>query len=191
VVIIGGLFALPIVGLIALSIKLTSRGPVFFSQERIGRYGRRFRALKFRTMVPKGDEILTAHLAAHREAQAEWRRNRKLKRDPRVTPVGRILRRTSLDELPQLWNVLRGEMSLVGPRPMMREEIPEYGNKFEVCVQVRPGITGLWQISGRADTSFGQRVALDAEYATTRSFWLDLKILLRTAPVVIGGKGAY
>jgi Undecaprenyl-phosphate galactose phosphotransferase WbaP len=188
---LGAAIALPLIGLVALVIKLGSRGPVFFSQERIGRYGRHFRALKFRTMVPNGDDILAAYLVAHPEERIIWRRNRKLKCDPRVTWVGRILRRTSLDELPQLWNVLRGEMSLVGPRPMMRVEIPEYGDQFEDCVQVLPGITGLWQVSGRGDTSFRQRVALDVEYATTRSLWLDLKILFRTPAVVITRKGAY
>ncbi len=187
----GAAIALPLIGLGALVIKLGSRGPVFFWQERIGRYGRHFWALKFRTMVPNGDDILAAYLAAHPEERIVWRRNRKLKCDPRVTWIGRILRRTSLDELPQLWNVLRGEMSLVGPRPMMREEIPEYGDQFDVCIQVLPGITGLWQVSGRADTSFRQRVALDVEYATTRSLWLDLRILLRTVPVVISRHGAY
>jgi Undecaprenyl-phosphate galactose phosphotransferase WbaP len=188
---LGAALALPLIGLVALVIKLGSRGPVFFSQERIGRNGRHFQALKFRTMVPNGDDILTAHLAAHPEERIVWRRNRKLKCDPRVTWIGRILRRASLDELPQLWNVLRGEMSLVGPRPMMREEIPEYGDQFEVCIQVLPGITGLWQVSGRANTSFQQRVALDVEYAMTRSLWLDLRILLRTVPVVISRHGAY
>jgi exopolysaccharide production protein ExoY len=188
---LGAVIALPLIGLVALVIKLGSRGPVFFSHERIGRNGRRFKALKFRTMVANGDEVLAAHLAADEAARQEWRCNQKLKRDPRVTKMGVILRKTSLDELPQLWNVLRGEMSLVGPRPIVREEIPKYGSHFDVYIQAIPGITGLWQVSGRNGTSYRQRVALDVEYIATWSIRLDLRILLRTIAVVIFQKGAY
>ncbi len=187
----GGLIILPLIALIVVAIRLGSRGPVLFWHERIGRRGRRFKAVKFRTMVVNGDEIIAAHLAANPAAREEWRRDHKLKSDPRVTWIGRILRRTSLDELPQLWNVLRGEMSLVGPRPIVREEIPKYGEQFDVYILALPGITGMWQVSGRNDTGYRQRVALDVEYVSTWCLWLDVKILLRTILVVVGQKGAY
>jgi lipopolysaccharide/colanic/teichoic acid biosynthesis glycosyltransferase len=148
-------------------------------------------AWKFRTMVVNGDEVLKAYLAANPAARDEWRRDHKLKNDPRVTWIGRILRKTSLDELPQLWNVVRGEMSLVGPRPIVRAEIPKYGEQFDVYIRAVPGITGIWQISGRNDTGYRQRVALDVEYVSTWSVWLDLKILFNTVFVVLGQKGAY
>jgi Undecaprenyl-phosphate galactose phosphotransferase WbaP len=188
---LGGMICLPLVGLIALAIKFGSRGPIFFSHERIGRFGHRFEALKFRTMVTNGDEVLAAHLAANPEAREEWRRDHKLKRDPRITFIGGILRKTSLDELPQLWNVVRGEMSLIGPRPIVHAEISKYGDDFDVYLQALPGITGLWQVSGRNDTSYRQRVSLDVEYVVTWSIWTDVMILLRTALVVVRQTGAY
>jgi Undecaprenyl-phosphate galactose phosphotransferase WbaP len=188
---LGGVVCLPVIALVALAIKLSSRGPVFFGHERIGRYGHRFKALKFRTMVTNGDAVLAAHLAENPEARDQWRRDHKLKHDPRITPIGRILRKTSLDELPQLWNVLRGEMSLIGPRPIVHEEISNYGDDFDVYLQALPGITGLWQVSGRNDISYRQRVSLDVEYVVTWSIWLDALILLRTAFVVVCQRGAY
>jgi Undecaprenyl-phosphate galactose phosphotransferase WbaP len=187
----GGLLVAPVIILIMLVIRLTSRGSVLFRHERIGLGGRRFKALKFRTMIVDGDPVLQAHLKANPAAREEWQRDHKLKNDPRVTWIGRLLRRTSLDELPQLWNVLRGEMSLVGPRPIVRAEIPKYGENFDVYIRAVPGITGMWQVSGRNDTGYRQRVALDVEYVSTWSVWLDLRILFRTVFVVIGQKGAY
>jgi len=183
--------ALPLGLLIALAIVLDSRGPVFFAQTRIGRRNRRFRLWKFRSMVDGADEMLRNQLAADPDRAREWRLARKIKNDPRVTCAGRFLRRTSLDELPQLWNVLRGDMSLIGPRPIVREEVRRYGAAFALYQQVSPGLTGLWQVSGRNDTSYRRRVALDSRYIRTWTPILDLVILLKTVRVVLVGKGAY
>jgi Undecaprenyl-phosphate galactose phosphotransferase WbaP len=176
---------------LALAVKATSRGPVFYGQQRIGRGGRHFMAWKFRSMVADADAQLAAYLAAHPELRAEWERDHKLKDDPRVTWIGRLLRRTSLDELPQLWNVLRGEMSLVGPRPIVDDEVAKYGERFALFCKVRPGLSGLWQVSGRSDTTYAERVALDCYYVRNWSVWLDLVIIARTVRVVLFGKGAY
>lgn len=188
---IGGLLVLPLILLIALLVKLDSHGSVFYSQQRIGQNGETFKAWKFRTMVQNADAVLKDYLELHPEQQAAWERDHKLKRDPRVTPIGRFLRRTSLDELPQLWNILRGEMSLVGPRPIVDEEIPRYGDKFSLYTKVIPGLTGLWQVSGRNNITYEERVSLDAYYVRNWSVWLDVYILLRTVWVVLTGEGAY
>ncbi len=188
---IGGLLVLPLILLIALLVKLDSHGSVFYSQQRIGQNGETFKAWKFRTMVQNADAVLKDYLERHPEQQAAWERDHKLKRDPRVTPIGRFLRRTSLDELPQLWNILRGEMSLVGPRPIVDEEIPRYGDKFSLYTKVIPGLTGLWQVSGRNNITYEERVSLDAYYVRNWSVWLDVYILLRTVWVVLTGEGAY
>jgi Undecaprenyl-phosphate galactose phosphotransferase WbaP len=183
---------LVVVGLLlAVLVKLTSRGPILFRQERIGRGGKPFAMLKFRTMVTDGERVLAEHFAAHPELRVVWEAERKLPRDPRITFVGRLLRVTSLDELPQFLNILRGDMSLVGPRPIVAEEIPKYGDSFELYAQVRPGLTGLWQVSGRNDLPFQERVALDAYYVRRWSFWLDLYILLCTPRTIVTGEGAY
>lgn len=142
-------------------------------------------------MAANADAVLDSHLRQHPEHSDEWRRTHKLKNDPRVTRVGRLLRRSSLDELPQLWNVLRGDMSMVGPRPIVQDEIPKYGANFALYSQVLPGLTGLWQVSGRNDTSYRKRVALDAEYIRHWSFWMDAAVLLKTVRVVLLGHGAY
>lgn len=188
---IGGLFVLPFIGLIALLIKLDSPGPIFYSQIRIGQNGEHFKAWKFRTMVRNADYALKDYLEKHPELQEAWQRDHKLRYDPRVTRIGRFLRRTSLDELPQLWNILRGEMSLVGPRPIVDEEIPRYGDKFPLYTKVIPGLTGLWQVSGRNNITYEERVSLDAYYVRNWSVWLDIYILLRTVWVVLTGEGAY
>jgi Undecaprenyl-phosphate galactose phosphotransferase WbaP len=188
---IGGLFILPVIGLIALLIKLDSPGPIFYSQTRIGQGGLPFRAWKFRTMVQQADYALKDYLEKHPDLREAWERDQKLRYDPRVTRVGRFLRRTSLDELPQLWNILRGEMSLVGPRPIVDEEIPRYGDKFLLYTKVIPGLTGLWQVSGRNNITYEERVSLDAYYVRNWSVWLDMYILLRTVWVVLTGEGAY
>ena len=188
---VGGLLMLPLIALIALLIKIDSRGPIFYSQLRIGQNGEPFKAWKFRTMVCNADLALKDYLARHPEQRAAWERDQKLKRDPRVTQIGRFLRRTSLDELPQLWNILRGEMSLVGPRPIVEEEIPRYGDKFPLYIRVIPGLTGLWQVSGRNNITYEERVSLDAYYVRNWSVWLDIYILLRTVWVVLTGEGAY
>jgi undecaprenyl-phosphate galactose phosphotransferase len=166
-------------------------GPALFGHERIGVGGRRFRCLKFRSMVVNADQVLREHLAAHPEAAAEWEATQKLRDDPRITPVGRFLRNTSLDELPQLFNVIRQEMSLVGPRPVVQMEIDRYGEDAHFYLATRPGITGLWQVSGRSETSYERRVQLDAWYVKNWTLWHDIVILLKTIPAVLSRKGAY
>jgi Undecaprenyl-phosphate galactose phosphotransferase WbaP len=177
--------------IIAAAIKLETPGPVFFAQTRVGRGNRRFRLWKFRSMAANADSVLESHLRKDPEHFAEWATMHKLKNDPRVTRVGRFLRRSSLDELPQLWNILRGEMSMVGPRPIVEDEIPKYGAKLALYARVRPGLTGLWQVSGRNDTTYRKRVDLDAEYILRWSFWKDAMVLLKTVQVVLLGHGAY
>jgi Undecaprenyl-phosphate galactose phosphotransferase WbaP len=188
---LGGLIIVPLVAIIALLIKLDSPGPIFYRQIRIGQDGKSFKAWKFRTMVQYADKVLEEYLDQHPELQEAWERDHKLRQDPRVTRVGRFLRRTSLDELPQLWNILRGEMSLVGPRPIVDEEIPRYGDKFTLYTKVIPGLTGLWQVSGRNNITYDERVSLDAYYVRNWSVWLDVYILIRTLWVVVTGEGAY
>jgi len=180
----------PLFLLLALLVRRDG-GPAFYAHTRIGQGGRGFGCLKFRSMVIDSQARLDALLAADPAAQAEWNATRKLRQDPRVTAVGRFLRKTSLDELPQLLNVLRGEMSLVGPRPVIAAELAEYyGPAAAHYMSVRPGITGLWQVSGRSDTSYAQRVALDVAYASQPSLWTDIKILARTPLVVLARRGA-
>ena len=157
----------------------------FFGHRRVGRDGRVFRCWKLRSMVPDAEARLARHLAENPAAAREWAAARKLSQDPRVTRVGRVLRRTSLDELPQVWNVLLGEMSLVGPRPVTTEELMRYGPARWAYLGVRPGITGLWQVRGRNRLSYAERVRLDAEYARDASLALDLGLLLRTVPAVL------
>jgi exopolysaccharide production protein ExoY len=150
-----------------------------------------FPCLKFRTMIPNADQVLRDLLESDPELRAEWVRDHKLRNDPRVTRLGRFLRRTSLDELPQLLNVLRGEMSLVGPRPVVREELLRYGRNVNTYLAAKPGITGLWQVTGRNDTDYRRRVVLDTYYVRNQNLLLDLYILLKTTGVVLGGSGAY
>lgn len=189
---IGGLLLIwPLLATISLLIALTSRGPIFYSQERIGRFGKRFRAWKFRTMLVNADQVLAEHLAADPALREEWLADHKLKNDPRVTWIGRLLRRSSLDELPQIFNVLLGEMSLVGPRPIVEAEIAKYADRFDHYQQVLPGITGLWQISGRNNTTYRERIEFDDFYVNNWSVWLDLYILACTFKVVVLGEGAY
>ena len=182
---------IPLFLLIALAIRLTSRGPVFYGHLRNGRYGKPFKALKFRTMVLGADRVLADYLFSHTEYIPEWERNHKLRNDPRITKVGKWLRRSSLDELPQLLNVLRGQMSLVGPRPIIDAEIPKYGRGYELYTRVLPGLTGLWQVSGRNNTTYEARVAYDEQYVHNWSVWLDLYILVRTIRTVVTAEGAY
>lgn len=182
---------LPLFAAIAVAIKLTSRGPVLFGHRRIGLSGAFFTAWKFRTMLQNGEAVLERYLEENPEARAEWERDRKLRNDPRVNAVGRILRQTSLDELPQLWNVLCNEMSLVGPRPIVQAEVDRYGEAFDLYTRVKGGLTGLWQISGRNDTSYEERIRLDALYVRNWSVWLDLFILYRTIGALIFRNGAY
>jgi len=185
-----GLVFSPLILVIALRMR-TDGGPVLFRHQRIGRDGKPFDCLKFRTMVPNAEQLLRPLLESNPDAKAEWLRDHKLKNDPRVTRLGRFLRKTSLDELPQLWNVLRGEMSLVGPRPIVREEMLRYGRYLRTYVAAKPGVTGLWQVMGRNDTDYRRRVVMDTYYVRKHTILMDLRILLRTVRVVIWGHGAY
>lgn len=182
---------LPLLLVIALAIALSSPGPVLFVQQRIGRNGRPFACLKFRSMVVDARERLDALLASSEDARREWARDQKLRSDPRITAIGRLLRKTSLDELPQLFNVLGGQMSVVGPRPIVEAEVVRYGQRFGAYCSVRPGLTGLWQVSGRNEVSYDTRVRLDAFYALRKSLAYDLAICLRTVPAVLASRGCY
>lgn len=182
--------ALPIFIVVPLLVKLTSRGPVFYRHQRLGKRGRPLRVWKFRTMYVDADERLKAILDSDPARRAEWEANFKLANDPRVTPLGRFLRRTSIDEFPQLFNVFAGDMTLVGPRPIVEGEIPRYGESYETFSSVKPGVTGLWQASGRSDTDYTRRVALDIHYILNWSPWLDLWILKKTLAAVVFMRGA-
>jgi lipopolysaccharide/colanic/teichoic acid biosynthesis glycosyltransferase len=183
----------PVFIALACLVKASSRGPVFYVQQRIGRDYKKFGCIKFRTMRKDSDKILASILANSPELNHEFSKDFKLKNDPRITLIGRFLRRSSLDELPQFLNVLRGEMSVVGPRPIVKAELNRYGHHMNEVLAVRPGMTGLWQVSGRNNLSYRQRVRLDLRYARTRNFAMDLKIVLRTVMVVLNprDRGAY
>lgn len=181
----------PVLLLVAVAVKLCDGGPVFFKHRRVGFGGRTFECWKFRTMRIDAGALLEDLLARDAAAAEEWQASRKLKNDPRLTPIGKSLRRSSIDELPQLFNVLRGEMSLVGPRPVVAEELPRYGRHVAQYYAVRPGLTGAWQISGRSDASYAERVRLDTEYCMTWSARTDLLIMLKTVPVLFSGRGSY
>ncbi|MBE9012559.1 sugar transferase [Pseudanabaenaceae cyanobacterium LEGE 13415] len=183
----------PVYLILALLIALSSPGPIFYVQERVGKGFKRFGCIKFRTMVRNADEMLLDLMNSSPQMRHEFETNFKLKYDPRITWIGRFLRITSLDEFPQFWNVLMGDMSVVGPRPLVVEELPKYGSHIETVLTIRPGITGLWQVSGRNDIPYPQRIRIDVYYASFRNFWLDLWIVFKTIGVVIFPKnnGAY
>ena len=183
----------PVYLILALLVALSSDGPIFYVQERVGKNYKRFNCIKFRTMVTNADEILIQMMETSPQFQQEWKSNFKLKKDPRITAIGKFLRITSLDEFPQFWNVLKGDMSVVGPRPLVAEELPKYGCHINEILTIRPGITGLWQVSGRNDIPYPRRVQIDLYYVKFRSFWLDLWIILKTIAVVVIPKdsGAY
>jgi exopolysaccharide production protein ExoY len=185
------LLLLPMFCLVAVAIKLWDHGPVFYRHRRIGLGGASFHCLKFRSMVVNGDEVLSRHLAANSGAAREWERTRKLKDDPRITPLGASMRKTSIDELPQLVNILKGEMSFVGPRPIVTAEVPKYGDAIGHYLCARPGLTGPWQVSGRNDVDYATRVALDCEYVRDWSFRRDVSIIAKTARVVVTARGCY
>ncbi len=188
--ILGGIFVFPIIVLLALIIRLDSKGSAFYSQERLGRGGKLFIAHKFRTMHGDGEERLKAVLESDPRMRAEYDEFHKLSFDPRITRVGRVLRKYSLDELPQLWNVVRGEMSLVGPRPYLQRELPEMANHEHIILRSVPGMTGLWQVGDRNSTGFAERLKMDMHYVKNWSPWLDLYVLARTVGVVFGGTGS-
>lgn len=183
-------FLAPLLLVIAGAIRLSGSGPVLFAHRRIGRNGDTFPCFKFRSMVTDADERLMRMLANDAEARQEWETTHKLRRDPRITRIGLFLRRSSMDELPQLLNVLRGEMSIVGPRPIVAGEVERFGRYFADYCSTLPGITGLWQISGRSNLSYRRRVALDVAYARSRSFGLDLRIMVMTLPAVLAARGS-
>jgi Undecaprenyl-phosphate galactose phosphotransferase WbaP len=185
------LLLVPLFAVLGVLIKLTSRGPIFYGHERIGKGNTRFKAWKFRTMVSGADKMIEEHLAAHPELREEWERDHKLKNDPRVTGLGRFMRKWSIDELPQIWNVFCGEMSVVGLRPIVEAEIVKYQEHFNTFCSVLPGITGMWQVCGRNDTTYEERVMLDVYYIHHWSPWLDLYLLAKTVKTVLFTKGAY
>lgn len=191
IVIFGGVIAFPIIMIIFALVAFDTRGDPFYRQLRIGKWGKKFHAYKFRTMVKNADIVLMDYLERDPELKKEWSENFKLKNDPRVTRIGKFLRKYSLDELPQLINVIRGEMSLVGPRPIVDSEMHYYGDVLGPYTWVRPGITGLWQVSGRSDTTYAERVHLDEYYIRNWSIWLDIIVLVKTISVVLKREGAY
>ena len=189
--VIGGILILPVALIVAILIYLDSPGPIVFGHKRVGQGGKEFPCYKFRSMVPNAQEALEIYLKENPEAREEWERDFKLKDDPRVTKIGKFLRKTSLDELPQLWNVLIGDMSLVGPRPIVRAEVEKYGEYINDFYLVPPGITGVWQVSGRSDTTYEERVLMDSWYVHNWSVWIDIVYLVKTVFAVIKSKGAY
>ena len=189
--IIGSIIISPILLGIAVAVCISNRGGIIFSHKRVGMYGKNFYCYKFQTMVKNADKVLEKYLAENPEARREWEETFKLTNDPRVTKLGNFLRRTSLDELPQLWNVILGDMSLVGPRPIIEEEVPRYGKNIREYYMVPPGITGMWQVSGRSDTTYPERVAMDTWYVRNWSVWIDIMYLFKTVKAVLTGRGAY
>jgi len=189
------LMALPFLAIIcvilAVLIRIDSPGPIFFAQKRVGKDGREFTIWKFRTMVVNAEQVFKEYLQKHPSLQTEWKDNQKIKNDPRITVIGKLLRRLSLDELPQFINIFKGEMSVVGPRPIVQEEIPYYGNNYRLYTRVKPGLTGLWQVSGRNNLTYEERVTLDEYYVRNWSVWMDIYILATTIKAVLTGKGAY
>jgi Undecaprenyl-phosphate galactose phosphotransferase WbaP len=190
-VIFGGIIILPFLLIIALIIKIDSPGPVLYRHKRLGRNSREFYAYKFRSMTIDAQERLEEMLATDRAVRIEWEKNQKLQNDPRITRFGKILRRTSFDEFPQLLNIIKGDMSLVGPRPIVYGEVNKYGGDYNQISSIRPGLTGLWQVSGRSNTNYHERVSYDTYYLQSWSVWLDLWIIFKTFGVVIKGEGAY
>lgn len=184
------IFLLPVLIPIAIMVRLSDGGPAIFRQKRIGLDGREFLCYKFRSMHVDSKQQLAELLERDPQARAEWKATQKLENDPRITALGNFLRKSSLDELPQLLNIIKGDMSIVGPRPIVRNEIEKYGEYFEHYKSVRPGLTGLWQVSGRSETTYDERVALDVTYVNQRSYLADLKIIAMTVPAVLMSDGA-
>jgi Undecaprenyl-phosphate galactose phosphotransferase WbaP len=191
IAVIGGILILPFLLIIALLILIDSPGPVLYRHLRLGMNGRHFYAYKFRSMVADSEERLEKLLKSDVEIEREWKSNHKLTRDPRITRIGKFLRKTSIDEFPQLINILKGEMALVGPRPIVDTEVEKYGEDYSRIFSIKPGLTGLWQVSGRSNTNYEERIAYDTFYLQSWSVWMDLWILFKTFGVVMRGKGAY
>jgi Undecaprenyl-phosphate galactose phosphotransferase WbaP len=191
IVIFGGILVMPFLLLIALFIKLNSPGPVLYKHKRVGKDGKDFYIYKFRSMVVDAEQKLKKIFETDPELKTEWENNQKLQKDPRITGFGKFLRRASIDEFPQLINILKGEMSLVGPRPIVDEEVSKYGEDYDRIFSIRPGLTGLWQVSGRSHTDYHDRISYDTYYLQNWSVWLDLWVIYKTIGVVLNGKGAY
>ena len=187
------IFTIPLFLIISFLIKLSSRGPIFFLQERIGKKNIPFKCIKFRTMYPEAKDILENLLSKDAQLKYEFEKTHKLKNDPRITPIGKLLRKTSLDELPQFINVLKGEMSIIGPRPIVKDEIIKYEENFKKVLSIKPGITGLWQVSGRNNLTYKRRVMLDLNYVENYNLIMDLRIFIRTFGVILFplDRGAY
>ena len=185
--------SLPFFIIISILIKLSSRGPIFFLQERIGKNNIPFKCIKFRTMHPEAKDILENLLINDKKLKMEFEKTHKIKNDPRITTIGKLLRKTSLDELPQFFNVLKNEMSIVGPRPIVNKEKKKYGKNFKKVLSVKPGITGLWQVSGRNNLTYKTRVKLDLNYVENYNFLMDIRIIIRTIGVILFplDRGAY
>jgi lipopolysaccharide/colanic/teichoic acid biosynthesis glycosyltransferase len=183
----------PICVVLAIAIACTSSGSIFYIQERVGKNYQHFGCIKFRTMIPDADRLLSEMMAESADLRQEFSENFKLKQDPRITKIGKFLRTTNLDEFPQFINVLKGEMSVVGPRPLVPQELERYGTQIDRVLTIRPGITGLWQVSGRNDIPYAQRIRIDVSYVKRRNFWLDLRIVLKTVLLTVVSKnnGAY
>ncbi len=189
--IVGSIFLIPITGLIYILGKILKEdGPVFYKQDRIGKDGKHFKIYKYRTMIVDADRVLEKYLEENPERKKEFEANQKLTNDPRITKLGRILRKTSMDELPQLINILKGDMSLIGPRPIVDREVPLFGDSMKIVHSVRPGITGYWAVNGRSGTTYKQRVQMERYYAENFSLWLDIKIFFKTFITVIKREGA-
>lgn len=185
-------FAFPLFLGLAILVRLSSKGPAIYAHERIGRAGKPFKCFKFRSMYPDADLRLKELLAKHPDLKAEWDLNHKLKNDPRITPIGKFIRKTSLDELPQFLNVLKGDLSVVGPRPVVQAEVVKHlKEKAPKILSIRPGLTGIWQVSGRSNTTYLERLSLDEQYVDTHNLWLDLKLIAKTLPAMLASRGAY
>ena len=183
----------PLYLVLMVAIAINSRGPIFYVQQRVGKNHQLFNCIKFRTMVHDADKVLKIIMEDDQQMRQEFQSSFKLKQDPRITTIGKFLRLTSLDEFPQFWNVLKGEMSVIGPRPLVPEELPRYGRRINTVLKIRPGITGLWQVSGRNDIPYQKRVKIDVYYATSHSWVLDLWIIFKTIGVIVfpRNNGAY
>ena len=191
VAVIALIITAPLMVVAAVLIAAEGKGPILFAHARIGKDGAAFKVLKFRSMCVDGDVVLAEFLKGNEDARAEWNKDHKLRNDPRVSRLGSILRKSSVDELPQLINVIKGEMSIVGPRPITREEVEKYGALFTSYCSVRPGLTGIWQVSGRNDISYQRRVEMDALYARKKSVLLDIKLIIATIPALLSRRGSY
>lgn len=181
----------PLLIILAITVRFSDGGPAMFGHTRVGFSGKPFKCWKFRSMAPNSEALLQQHLAANPEAAQEWKLNQKFQNDPRVTPLGYFIRKYSIDELPQLFNILTGDMSFVGPRPIQRSESEKYGRSLRHYLRSRPGLTGLWQISGRSDSTYKKRVVFDRYYVTHWSMLTDLVLIFKTVPVAITGSGSY